>query len=265
MVKERKQENENTVVVFDHGPPPGTIEERDYKVRRRVTLLVSLLLGLGITLTALPSETRRRLITGFFEQRLLVNLLILFALISLSLLWSAGQRLDALIFLFINRRGFRPVWVDRLMLAITQIGNGLTAILLSTGLYIGGLRQIALVVILGTLTLLIVVETLKLLTFRSRPYFVFSEAQVIGWRERGRSFPSGHTSQAFFMVVVLVDYFQPVFPFTVVLYALAFAVGFSRVYIGVHYPRDVIAGGIIGGVWGILGTLVQNYLLGGPV
>ena len=265
MVQEKEREEEQTLIGFDQGPPPGTIEERDYQIRRRVVLLISLVIGLVITLFALPSETQRRLVTGFFEQRLLVNLLAVFAMISLSLLWSAGQRLDALVFLYVNRKGLRSVWLDRVMLGITQIGNGLTAFLLATGLYIGGVRQLAIVIILGTLTLLLVVETVKLLTFRARPFFVFSEAQVIGWRERGRSFPSGHTSQAFFLVVVTIDYFQPLFPIVFILYGLAFAVAFSRVFIGVHYPRDVIAGAIIGSVWGILGTLIQNYLLGGPV
>ncbi|HZW02945.1 MAG TPA: phosphatase PAP2 family protein [Anaerolineaceae bacterium] len=259
------RERDNITIERESGPPPGTVEERDYKIRRRTALLVALLSGLAITLIALPSETRRRLITGFFENRLLVNLLVLFALLSLSLLWSAGQRLDALVFLFINRRGIHLPWLDRVMLGITQIGNGLTAFVLATGFYIAGLRRIAVVMILGTLSLWLVVETIKLLTFRSRPFFVFSETQVIGWRERGRSFPSGHTSQTFFLIVVLVDFFEPAVPITVLMYFLALIVALSRVYIGVHYPRDVMAGAILGSVWGILGTLIQNYLMGGPV
>ncbi|MGD0613673.1 MAG: phosphatase PAP2 family protein [Anaerolineales bacterium] len=45
---------------------------------------------------------------------------------------------------------------------------------------------------------------------------------------------------------------------TAALYGVAAQVGFTRIYVGAHYPRDVIAG-IVLGVWGILATLVDPY------
>ena len=45
------------------------------------------------------------------------------------------------------------------------------------------------------------------------------------------------------------------------LYAVAALVGFTRVYVGAHYPRDVIAGMVLGSVWGILANLVDPYWL----
>jgi membrane-associated phospholipid phosphatase len=42
-------------------------------------------------------------------------------------------------------------------------------------------------------------------------------------------------------------------------YGIAGLVAFTRVYVGAHYPRDVIAGAILGSVWGIVSVLVAPY------
>jgi membrane-associated phospholipid phosphatase len=57
------------------------------------------------------------------------------------------------------------------------------------------------------------------------------------------SFPSGHTASAFaFAAAVTADLPRLAFP----LYALATAVGYSRVHTGVHYPSDVMVGTVLG-------------------
>lgn len=57
------------------------------------------------------------------------------------------------------------------------------------------------------------------------------------------SFPSGHTSAAFLMATLL-GYFIPAL--TALLFCWAAAVGFSRIFLGVHFPTDVLVGSTMG-------------------
>jgi len=229
---------------------------------RRPALLVSLVTGLVLCLIWLPGGARAALLTALRAQRALVGMILLFALIALSLVWSAGQRLDAWGFLLFNLYGYHPKWLDRVMWLATQLGNMVTAFLLVGLFFVLSYRRLAVEVILGTLTLWLLVETIKALTDRARPFLDLEGTRIIGWQERGRSFPSGHTAQTFFVMTLLSHRFQLGVGGTVALYAVAVLVGFTRMYVGAHYPRDVIGGAVLGSVWGILSTLVDPYWLG---
>lgn len=81
------------------------------------------------------------------------------------------------------------------------------------------------------------------------------------------SFPSGHAMSAFIFYGLLIylvwhsNYSRPTkWTVTVLLFLLALAIGFSRVYLRVHYPSDVIAGFCIGFAWIGLAVLVLERL-----
>ena len=242
--------------------PPKPPIVRVWSTYRRSAFLVSLVAGLVVFLVWLPGAPRAALLTALMAQQALVGMLFLFALIVLSLLWSAGQRLDTWVFLIFNLHGYHSKWLDWFMRLATHVGNVGTA-LISAGLFFGlRYRSVAVEVILGTLTLWLLVETIKALTDRARPFLVLEETRIIGWRARGRSFPSGHTAQTFFLVVLLSHRFQLGTGGTIALYAVAVLVGFTRIYVGAHFPRDVIGGAVLGSVWGILATLVDPYWVG---
>ena len=226
----------------------------------RVALGLGLLGGLGLFLLWLGPIARYALGISLAANQFLIMLLLGFSLVALSLLWSVGQRLDIWVFAGLNLRGYHSRWMDRAMWLTTQIGNAGFAALLALGAYVEGRRPLAIELTLGTLTLWLVVELIKASTDRARPFNLLREARVIGWREPGLSFPSGHTAQTFLVVTLAISHFLLPWSVAVVLYGLATLVGFTRIYVGAHYPRDVIAGAILGLVWGTLGVVVAPYL-----
>ena len=241
--------------------PPQTHEASFWSAnKRRPVFLAVLSLGLVLFLVWIPGGTRASLWTALSAQRGLFALLFLFALVTLSLIWSAGQRLDSRVFMLFNMRGY-PRWLDRFMWLVTQLGNMLTAFIAVFLLFILNYQRLAFVTTLGTLTLWVLVETIKALSIRERPFLTIDKSRVIGWREKGHSFPSGHTSQIFFLTTLFIHHFQPGVVGTAALYVVAILVGFTRIYIGAHYPRDVIAGVVLGSVWGILATLLGPHYL----
>ncbi len=226
---------------------------------RRAILLILLATGTALFLAAIPREARMALLASLDASRRLVFLLLFFSLLMLSLLWSAGQDLDSWLFLYINQKTYRTPWLDRVVLVLTQIGNGAFSFLMVGTFYLLGQREFSLELLFGTLTLWFLVEAIKALAERTRPFHLMEETYLVGWRERGKSFPSGHTSQAFFMASLFSHVFQAGLLLNLLLFGLALLVAFSRVYIGVHYPRDILAGAILGSVWALLSILVQPY------
>ena len=191
----------------------------------------------------------------YVAQRYLLGMLFFFSLLAVSLLWSVGQRLDNWLFGYINWRGSRPLWLDRAMWAITQIGNGFLALLGALFFWIQGDKVLAGRMAFGSLTLWLVVELLKALIHRPRPFTLQTQIRVIGMTPLGRSFPSGHTSQAFFQTTLLLRYFSLDMGWAGLLVGLAVLVGVTRMYVGAHYPRDVLAGMILGTVFGFIAAV----------
>jgi membrane-associated phospholipid phosphatase len=222
--------------------------------------VLMLILLIGMFAVFVPTAVWQKLFDALWYERTLTGALLLFALVSVSLVWAGGQRIDAALFEFFNSRGPRTRVLDILMLAVTQLGNGAVALILAPIIFLEYNHLIAYQLALGTLFLWLVVEIVKSIALRTRPYSKVKNARVVGVREKGYSFPSGHTSQAFFMATVMGRYFDGGFHVYVILYLTALAVGVTRMYVGVHYPRDVLAGACLGTAWGLIGTLMYCRL-----
>ena len=230
---------------------------------RPVAWLVFLIVSLVLLLVWMPSQMRMIIWHALVARGLLSSLLLVFSLLAVSLVWSVGQRVDVWAFLVFNLRGTRPAWLDWTMLGFTQLGSSLGALVIGLILFFASDRLVTYEFILGSLTLWLVVELVKALLRRSRPIFRVTQARIVGLRAIGRSFPSGHTSQAFFTATLLAPYFHASVWVVFLLYFMALLVGITRMYVGAHYPRDVLAGAILGSAWGLLGALVNGYVLNG--
>ncbi len=91
----------------------------------------------------------------------------------------------------------------------------------------------------------IALTLLRVLINAPRPYEVFNAAPVIPKKTKGKSFPSRHV----FSIFVIGTTFLAVAPtplFGIIILLLGFGLAIVRVYTGLHFPRDVIAGALLG-------------------
>lgn len=137
--------------------------------------------------------------------------------------------------------------LDPVMRFITTLGDGgilwivLTVLLLlfkrtrRTGVYCAAAML---------LTLLAVNLTIKPLVRRTRPYEVVEGLRILVGRQSDFSFPSGHSSNSLSCAWTIFRLAPRRWGIPVL--ALAIAIALSRLYVGVHYPTDVLAGAAIG-------------------
>jgi undecaprenyl-diphosphatase len=103
---------------------------------------------------------------------------------------------------------------------------------------------------------------IKALVGRDRPPLRYPEPKTLVPTPHDASFPSGHAATSFAAATMLAFAFPRLAPAFLV---LAAAVGFSRIYVGVHYPLDVLGGAALGALIAIaLRRLVRVRPLSRP-
>ncbi len=102
-------------------------------------------------------------------------------------------------------------------------------------------------------------STLKVTVQRERPFTTYPDIIYQKTEVGSYSFPSGHTNFAFATATSLTLAF-PKWYVIVPAYSYAAAVGYSRMYLGVHYPSDVLAGALIGAGSSLLTWKAQKWL-----
>ena len=155
-------------------------------------------------------------------------------------------------------------FMDKFMPFITKFGDhGLFWMIVAAVLFIfprtrkTGLGM-AIAMMIG---LLVCNVTLKPLVGRIRPYDLQAELgitiQLLGERMHDFSFPSGHTIASFEAAVVMLKNSKKL---GIPAMILAVLISFSRLYLYVHYPTDVIASVILGTLFALIGNALAGLI-----
>lgn len=168
--------------------------------------------------------------------------------------------MDGGVLLFIQEYIRNPI-LNAIMIFITTLGDrGYIWIAATIALLIPKKTRkigvISAVALLGSL--LINNELVKNLVKRPRPFVTFTDLQIIIPTPSQYSFPSGHTSSSFAAAAVFYRYLPKKLGLPSVI--LAGLIGFSRMYVGVHYPTDVLAGVVMGICLSYLAEFLVNFV-----
>lgn len=102
--------------------------------------------------------------------------------------------------------------------------------------------------------------TIKPLVSRARPWVVMEGFTALVAEHDPNSFPSGHTNAAFAFGAALCASLPQKWVKAAALCAAAL-MGFSRLYVGVHFPSDVLVGAVIGTLCGLLGAWLVKWVV----
>jgi undecaprenyl-diphosphatase len=159
-----------------------------------------------------------------------------------------------------------PIWLEGLARDFTALGSiGVLSFITLAALgflVLQGKPRVALLVLVTVAGGLVLSTGLKLFFDRPRPDLVLHLTNV-----HTASFPSGHammTAVTYLTLAALMARVQPKIRLRAYLLLLGLAltliVGITRIYLGVHWPTDVLAGWTVGTVWAMLCWLAARWL-----
>jgi undecaprenyl-diphosphatase len=154
------------------------------------------------------------------------------------------ERFDVTVELAIHRLDSRPL--EAVMTAATVVGSNVvlfpTVALVALLAFRRGRRRASMLLVASAVTVAAIIELVKAIVARERPHlFVKIAVPTDG------SFPSGHAMSAVGVYGVVAAVLIALYPraqrgVVVATIVLAIVIGLSRIYLGVHWPSDVIAG-----------------------
>lgn len=176
------------------------------------------------------------------------------------LVHAGGTALDTRLFRALNDV---PSWAATFLTPLSKLflPAGLFVVIAAAVLYVTLRNRSPLPLLLGAgaagLAYLLA-NLAKAVAERPRPYQVVADAVLRQTPAHGTSFPSSHTSVAVATVIALLPFLPRALSAPAIAYAVL--VAWSRIYLGVHFPLDVVGGAGVGMVVGGLAMLTVGRL-----
>ena len=170
------------------------------------------------------------------------------------------QQMDMDVLMWLQEN-LRQEGLDQVFSFFTRLGNNgeLWIALLVVLFIIPPFRRMALTAAVSLISSALLVEfVIKPLVARVRPYVTVKGLFSLVGPERSYSFPSGHSATAFAVAYVLARMLPVKYGAPILL--LAALMAFSRLYVGVHYPTDVLVGVMVGVLVGETCYQIQKAL-----
>ena len=154
----------------------------------------------------------------------------------------------------------RETWLTPIVTFVTSLGNaGAIWILLSLILLIRPKTRRCGLAMLAALLLGVLVGNLALknIIARPRPFAAYTDIVPLVIPMDPYSFPSGHTLSSFCAATACFAYHRKAGAACSI---LALLIGLSRLYIGVHYPTDVLGGMVLGIILGLISACIVDKI-----
>lgn len=181
-----------------------------------------------------------------------VGVVVAFAELSEEVVEGETSQFDRAVLLWMNAN--LPGWLDEPMRAVTVFGYYWVVLPLlavaACAFYLKGLKISAVLLVVSTVGGIVLTTVLKAVFQRARPELFDS-----GYAASFYSFPSGHATVAvgFYGTLVLLTAWHVAGGWRWLLaatgVALVLLIGLSRLYLGVHYPTDILAGFLAAPLW----------------
>ncbi|MFA9558341.1 phosphatase PAP2 family protein [Evansella sp. AB-rgal1] len=165
---------------------------------------------------------------------------------------------DVSIFHYVNQQ-LKCRVLDYLLPKITHLGGATATIgslVIIITLFGTEIRSRAILALVSLAISHIFVHFIKKAYCRQRPYMRLTNVHLGSNPLKDYSFPSGHTTAAF-SIAIMFALFSSLLAF--ILLPIAFLVGLSRMYLGLHYPTDCIIGALLGTVSSIFVVFSYSF------
>ncbi|OGE27325.1 hypothetical protein A2867_00425 [Candidatus Daviesbacteria bacterium RIFCSPHIGHO2_01_FULL_40_11] len=163
----------------------------------------------------------------------------------------------SLFFLIFNLNGRFPVLDNLMVFGATSLFYLTAFLVLFLGLK-GSTKdkKACLLILLGLPIAILLIKFIHLFFYESRPFVTFNLSPIVA-AEADASFPSRHAVVSSVLAFAFA-YFKS--KWALLLIPIAACIGFSRIYVGVHYPLDIVGGFAVGAISLIFALRIKEYL-----